>query len=143
MTLHLFTTLHAFIGDDCQVALVVKNLPASSARDSSLIPGSGRSPGRGHGNPLHLENPMDRGAWRAPICRVMKSRTQLKQLGTHAHRRSKALVRRVVPTRHFPFLLFSLEYSSVSLSPLLHRNHCTSVFHLADPVVSSIFVLVD
>ena len=142
MTLHLFTTLHAFIGDDCQVALVVKNLPAS-ARDSSSIPGSGRSPGRVHGNPLHLENPMDRGAWRAPVYRVMKSQTQLKQLSTHSHRRSKALVKIVVPTRHFPFLLVSLEHSSISLSPLLHRNYCTSVFHLADPVVSSVFVLVD
>ena len=41
MTLHAFTMLHAFIGDDYQVALVVKNLPAS-ARDSNSIPGSGR-----------------------------------------------------------------------------------------------------
>ena len=45
-----------------QVALVIKNLPthAGDIRDSGLIPGSGRSPGRGHGNPLQyscLENP--------------------------------------------------------------------------------------
>ena len=45
--------------------------PACSAgdiRDASLIPGSGRSPAGGHGNPFQyscLENPMDRGAWRA------------------------------------------------------------------------------
>ena len=50
-----------------QVALVVKNLPASAgdARDSGFIPMSGRSPGGGHGNSLQhscLENPMDRGA---------------------------------------------------------------------------------
>ena len=41
-----------------------------NAGDPSLIPGSGRSPGGGHGNPLQyscLENPMDRGAWRAPV----------------------------------------------------------------------------
>ena len=47
---------------------VLKNLPASAGdvRDMGLIPGSGRSPGGGHGNPLQyscLENPMDRGAW--------------------------------------------------------------------------------
>ena len=51
-----------------QVALVVENPPANigDIRDSGLIPGSGRSPGGGHGNPLQcscLENPMDRGAW--------------------------------------------------------------------------------
>ena len=51
-----------------QVVLVVKNLPANvgDVRDVSSIPGSGRSPGGGHGHPLQyscLENPMDRGAW--------------------------------------------------------------------------------
>ena len=52
------------------MALVVRNLPASAGdiRDSGLIPGSGRSPGGGHGNPLQyscLENPKDREAWGA------------------------------------------------------------------------------
>ena len=65
-----------------QVALVVKNLPANSGdvRDASLIPGSGRSPGGGHGNPLQyscLENPMDRGAWRATVPGLSRSRTWL------------------------------------------------------------------
>ena len=44
------------------------------------IPGLGRSPGRGHGNPLQyfcLENPMDRGAWRATVYGIAKSQTQL------------------------------------------------------------------
>ena len=48
---------------------VVKNLPAN-AGDLGLICGSGRSPGRGHGNPLQyscLGNPMDRGAWWALV----------------------------------------------------------------------------
>ena len=59
------------------MALVVKNLPANTGnvRDRSLIPGSGRSPGGGHGNPLQyccLENPLDRGAWRATVHRVAK-----------------------------------------------------------------------
>ena len=52
--------------------LVVKNLPANAGdvRDADLIPGSGRSPGEGNGNPLqysYLENPMDRGAWQATV----------------------------------------------------------------------------
>ena len=51
-----------------QVMLVVKNLPDNTGyiRDIGLIPELGRSPGRGHGNPLQyscLENPLDRGAW--------------------------------------------------------------------------------
>ena len=48
--------------------------------DPGSIPGSGRSPGEGNGNPLHyscLENPMDRGAWQATVHRVAKSRTRL------------------------------------------------------------------
>ena len=69
------------------MALVVKNLPANAEniRDTSLIPGSGRSPGGGHGNSLQyswLENPMDRGAWQATIHMVTKSRTQLSNLVT-------------------------------------------------------------
>ena len=60
-----------------QVVLVVKNPPAEARdiRDAGRIPGSGRSPGGGHGNPLQyscLGNPMDRGAWRATVCRVTK-----------------------------------------------------------------------
>ena len=55
-----------------QVALVVKNPPvnARDLRNSSSIPGSGRSPEEGNGNPIHyscLENLMDRGAGRAAI----------------------------------------------------------------------------
>ena len=57
---------------------VVKNLPAnagSPAGDMGSIPGLGRSPGEGNGNPLQyscLGNPMDRGAWRATVHRVEK-----------------------------------------------------------------------
>ena len=52
-----------------QVALVVKTPPASAGevRDVGSIPGLGRSPGGGNGNPLQhscLENPVDRGTWR-------------------------------------------------------------------------------
>ena len=60
---------------------VVKNLPTSAedARDVGLIPGSGRSPGEGNGNPLQnscLENPMDRGAWWATVHGMAKGWTQ-------------------------------------------------------------------
>ena len=53
---------------------VVKNLPAI-AGDMGLIPGSGRSPGEGNGNPLHyscLGNLIDRGAWKAIVHGVAK-----------------------------------------------------------------------
>ena len=67
------------------MALLVKNLPANAGdvRGASLIPGSGRSPGGGHDNPLQyscLENPMDRGPWRATVHRVAKSQTRLNDL---------------------------------------------------------------
>ena len=57
-------------------------------RDSSPIPGLGRSLGGGHGNSLQcscLENPMDRGAWRATVHGATKSQTRLKWLSAHAH----------------------------------------------------------
>ena len=59
---------------------VVKN-PSANAGDTGSIPGSGRSPEGGHGNPLQyscLENPMDRGTWW--VHWVTKSRTQLERL---------------------------------------------------------------
>ena len=54
---------------------MIKNEPADVG-DTSLIPGSGRSPGGGNGNPLQyscLENSMDRGAWQATVHWVTKS----------------------------------------------------------------------
>ena len=56
---------------------MVKNPPANAddTREVCSVPGSGRSPGGGHGNPLQescLENPMDRGAWQATVHRVAK-----------------------------------------------------------------------
>ena len=64
------------------MALVVKNLPASAGaiRNIGSIPGLGRFLGGGHGNPLQnscLENPMDRGAWRATVHRITKSWTEV------------------------------------------------------------------
>ena len=71
-----------------QVALVIKNLLANAGdiRDIGSNPGTGKSLGGGHGNPLQhscLENPVDRGAWQATVHRVAKSWTQLKQLSMH------------------------------------------------------------
>ena len=62
---------------------MVKNLPADAGDkgDMGSIPGWGRSPGEGNGNPLQyscLENATDRGAWRATVHRVTKSQTGLK-----------------------------------------------------------------
>ena len=62
------------------MALLVKNPPANAGdlRDVGSVPGLGRSPGRGHDNPLqysYLENLMDRGAWWATIHRVTVSDT--------------------------------------------------------------------
>ena len=65
---------------------------AGHIRDSSSFPGLGRSPGGGHGNPLQyscLENPMDRGAWRATVHTVVQSWIRLKRLSTHAHMRQR------------------------------------------------------
>ena len=52
---------------------------AGDIRDAGLIPGLGRSPGGGHGNPLQyscLENPMDRGAWPGGLQAMSRSESQ-------------------------------------------------------------------
>ena len=64
------------------MVLVLKNLPANvrDIRDVGLLPGLGRSPGRGHGNPLQysfLENPMDRGTWQATVHGIEKNHTEV------------------------------------------------------------------
>ena len=67
---------------------MVKSLPANAgdARDADSIPGLGRFPGGGNGNPLEcscLENPMDSGAWQITDHGVEKSQTWLEQLSMH------------------------------------------------------------
>ena len=75
-----------------RVLLLLEGLPGGASgnapacrcrrhkRHTGLIPGSGRSPGGGNGNPLHscLENPVDKRVWRTTIHRVAKNWTQLK-----------------------------------------------------------------
>jgi len=70
------TNLKAFTNDKVLPRwLSIKNPPAN-AGDTGSIPGSGRSPGGGNGNPLHYsswENPMDKGIWQAAVHRIEES----------------------------------------------------------------------
>ena len=71
-----------------QVALVVKNPPATvgDVIDVGSIPGSGRCPGGGHGNPLQysfLENLMHRGAWQATVHGIAKRLNRSNLACTH------------------------------------------------------------
>ena len=73
---------------DIKMALVVNNLPANAGelRDTGSIPGLGRSPGGGNGNPFqysYLENHMDRGVWQDVVHRVAKGQTGPKGLSMH------------------------------------------------------------
>ena len=66
--------------DDVGDSLVAQTASACNAEDLGLIPGSGRSPGEGNGNPLQyscLENSLDGGAWWAAVHGVAKSRSRL------------------------------------------------------------------
>ena len=65
------------------MVLVLKNLLANAEdiRDMGWIPGLGKSPGGENGNTLqyyYLEDPIDRGVWKAAVHRVAKSQTRLK-----------------------------------------------------------------
>ena len=77
--------LYSWRGFPCGTA--VKNPPANTG-DSGSIPGSGRSPGEGNGNPLQyscLENPIDRGAWQAIVHGVAKESDMTWRLNHHHH----------------------------------------------------------
>ena len=72
------------------MARVVKDPPAEAgdARDTGSIPGSGRSPGEGDGNPLQyscLGSPMDRGAWWTTVHGVAKESDTIECTSTHTH----------------------------------------------------------
>ena len=81
--------LHGFSGDSEVKA------SACNVGDLGSIPESGRSPGEGNGNPLQyscLENPMDRGAWWAPVHGVAKSQTRLSDF-TSLHFTCRAAIK--------------------------------------------------
>ena len=87
---------------------MVKNQPANARdiRDGDLIPGLGRSPGGGPGSPLQdscLENPMDRGAWRATAQSVSKSQTGLKRLSMHTSKYIPLIPNSVASPTQLPF----------------------------------------
>ena len=76
---HIHTDIHIHTHTAPLISQMIKHLPANEG-DPRLIPGVGRSPGKGNGNPLQyscLGNPMVRGAWWATVHGVAKSRTQL------------------------------------------------------------------
>ena len=76
---HMMYSIYSFPGS------LDSKASAYNAGDPGSIPGSGRSPGEGNGNPLQyscLENPMDRGAWWATVHGVWKSRTRLSDFSS-------------------------------------------------------------
>ena len=93
------------------MAQLVKNPPANSGgtRDSASIPGLGRSPGGGNGNLFQyscLENPMDKGACRATVHGLAKSRIWLSPACVHTHTHARAHTH-----THTPGLGFSMRGS--------------------------------
>ena len=76
-SLHCFWMIHCICW---QASISVSKESACNAEDPASIPGSGRSPGEGNGNPLQyscLENPMDRGAWQATVYEITRVRHDL------------------------------------------------------------------
>ena len=131
--------VRAFKNYCCSKESTVRGLPwwlsykesTCNAGDTGLIPGSGRSPGEGHGNPLQyscLENPMDRGAWQATVHRVAQSQIQLKRLNTHTQSPSIILYLRpkISIYRLFPFSNFVTMLPNKEQKIILWRLHYCS-----------------
>ena len=94
---------------------VVKNSPAN-AGDVGWIPGLGRSPGEGNGNPLQcscLENPMDRGAWWATVHGVAESETIEQLKNNNLLRGTQVAVNQGPAVRPHSNLITSLEVPSL------------------------------
>ena len=111
------------------MAQAVKNPPANAgdAGDMGSIPGLGRYPGGGNGNPLQyscLGNPLDRGAWRATVYGVVKSQTQLGEMVTG--RKARGLQTEEIGCKCQTFFLSLLssrrKQTSDIFFPLLHTN---------------------
>ena len=99
---------------------MVKN-PLTNARDAGSIPGWGKSPGGGNGNPRqysYLENLMDRGAWQSTVQGATKSRSRPKGLGVHALG--------VLPCENMRFLISTIPEDILSTDMLQGQNLPTS-----------------
>ena len=114
-------------------------MSASNVGDTGLIPGLGKSPGEGNGNPLQyscLENPMDGGAWWATVHGVAKSLTRLSDFTFFL--RNRISVKDIFGTNllevfknvFYTFVgSFWCDYSKISQIGGLHKNynfHCYS-----------------
>ena len=113
------------------LAPVVKNPPANEAdiRVAGLIPGLGRSPAGGHGNPFQyscLENPMDRRVWQATVHGVTKSRTWLKR-----HNRCTRFIKAFFPRNECLLIPWLQSQSAVSLEPKKIKSASASTFSLS------------
>ena len=116
---------------------------AGDARDVCLIPGSGRSPGGGHGNPLQyscLGNPMDREVWQAPVHEVAKSQNDRSDWAhTHSQRTQlrKPSLQSLTPTYTFKTILFS-PFKKLHSHDLFILEVCTfPLFHPFCPLPAS------
>ena len=135
---HLFQIIlkhEGFLGGS-----VVKNLPANTgdARDAGSIPGSGRFPGGGNGNPLEyscLENPMDSGAWQITDHGIEKNQTWLEQFSMHSGKQqsNKSMKKRqniwIAPWQPTPIFLpteFHWQRSLARYSPWGHKKSDTT-----------------
>ena len=115
-----FFTLRKF---SCNISLNGASQVAQwNAEDMGSIPGSGRSPGVGHGNPLQyscLENPKDRGTLRAAVHEVTKSRTWLSD---HTHL-----------SNTFPFLFLFYAFGPLTFSDTVSFLPDPYLHHLLAP----------
>ena len=115
-------------------SLVAQMEFAYNTRGLGSIPGSGRSPGEGDGNPLQcscLENPMDRGAWRATVHAVVQSQTRLKQCNMALHMCSAQRNQTVIFVFHDDikniYIVVQLTYNIVFISDVQKSE---SVIHI-------------
>ena len=102
---------------------VVKNLPAK-AGDTGSIPGLGKSPGGGDGNPLQypcLKNPMGRGAWRATVHRVTKSQL---------HKHAQWFINQIFLSLAYKKLILSLQPTKTSIELNIYKKR--NVWVLSD-----------
>ena len=111
-------------GSHCSCPSTSQNLPSSAGetRDLGSIPGSKRSPGGGHSNPLQyswLKNSVDRRAWQATVHGVAKSRMQLSDLAQHTQ-----FSRSVVSDSSWPHGLQHSRPPCPSTTPRVHPNSC-------------------